>query len=31
MLYLSTDVSNMNEGKQDEVSKRLKHVEQNLI
>lgn len=29
--YLSTDVSNMNEGKQDEVSKRLKHVEQNLI
>ena len=29
--YLSTDVSNMNEGKQDECSKRLKHVNQTLI
>lgn len=29
--YLSTDVSNMNEGKQDECSKRLKHVNHTLI
>ena len=29
--YLSTDVSNMNAGKQDECAKRLKHVSKNLL